>query len=511
MPVKEKNRQKGERMKKKAILVSGATGYVGGRLVPILLSAGYRVRVMGRSLNKLQSRPWATHPQAELVKADMFDAQSVEKAAEGCRAAFYLVHSMKVKGKSFEEADRKAAGNMARAAEKAGLEKIIYLGGLGKDTPELSKHLRSRMEVAGILQSGKVPVTFLRAAVILGSGSASFEMMRYLVDRLPVMITPKWVDTPCQPIAIRNVLTYLQGCLENDETTGQTFDIGGLDVITYGKLLRIYAEEAGLPKRWIIPVPVLTPRISSYWVHLVTPVPSSLAVPLIEGLKNPVVCRENRIRTIIPQDLLTCRQAIRLALKKIDQQAVETCWTDAGAIKVPEWVSCGDAPFAGGTILECGYRIVLQAAPEDVWKPIGTIGGTTGWYYADKLWALRGAMDRMAGGEGLRRGRRHPSDIRPGDALDFWRVLTVEPPRRLQLTAEMKMPGEAVLDFQILSLSDGTTELRQVSRFLPRGLTGLVYWYALYPLHQWIFKGMLLAIAKAAKKNIVAGPERLAP
>ncbi len=497
-------------MNKKAILVSGATGYVGGRLVPLLLDAGYRVRVMGRSLDKLQSRPWAGHPRVELVKADMLDSKSVETAAQDCRAAFYLVHSMKAKAKAFEEMDRRAAGNMAAAAEKAGLEKIIYLGGLGEEKQKLSKHLRSRTEVARILQSGKVPVTFLRAALILGSASASFEMMRYLVDRLPVLLTPKWVHTPCQPISIRNVLTYLKGCLEHDETTGKTFDIGGPDVLTYGDLMRIYAEEAGLPKRWIIPVPTLTPSLSSYWVHLVTPVPSSLAIPLIEGMNTPVVCRENRIRSIIPQDLLTCRQAIRLALKRIDQHAVETCWSDAGAVKVPEWITRGDAPYAGGTILECGYRVVLQAAPEEVWKIIRKIGGTTGWFYADTLWALRGAMDRLAGGMGLR-GRRHPSEIRPGDAVDFWRVLAVEAPNHLQLAAEMKMPGEGVLDFQIYGLPDGTTELQQLSRFLPRGLTGILYWYALYPIHQWIFKGMLFHIAKAAKKKIVEGPDRFSP
>jgi uncharacterized protein YbjT (DUF2867 family) len=255
------------------VLVTGSTGYVGGRLVPLLLSSGHRVRVLGRSLSKLQSRPWAAHPLLEMAQADVLDLESLKKAAQGCWAAFYLVHSMSARHNDFAETDRKAAANMAKAAGEAGMERIIYLGGLGKETDTLSKHLKSRTEVARILQSGRVPTTFLRAAMILGSGSASFEILRYLAERLPVMITPRWVSNPVQPIAIRNVLNYLQGCLENEETTGGTFDIGGPDVLTYRQLLEIYAEEAGLAKRWIIPVPLLTPRLSSFWIHLVTPGP----------------------------------------------------------------------------------------------------------------------------------------------------------------------------------------------------------------------------------------------
>jgi uncharacterized protein YbjT (DUF2867 family) len=498
-------------MNSKPVLVTGATGYVGGRLVPLLLKSGYRVRVMGRSLAKLGCRPWAAHPNTELVQADMMDPASTEKAASGCGAAFYLVHSMNARGRDFAEADRKASGNMVRAAAAAGLDRIIYLGGLGGDDPEASEHLRSRAEVAKILRSGPVPATFLRAAVILGSGSVSFEMMRYLVDRLPVMITPRWVHTPCQPIAVTNVLHYLKGCLENEETAGRTFDIGGPDIVTYGRLMRIYAEEAALPKRLIIPVPGLTPRLSSYWVHLVTPVPSSIATPLIKGLKNPVICRENSIRRIVPQKLISCREAIRLALQKIQQQAVETCWSDAGGLKVPEWINCGDTPYSGGTVFECGYRVILKAAPDDVWRPIQRIGGGTGWYYADLLWALRGAADRLMGGIGHSRGRRNPRAIYVGDALDFWRVLQVDAPRRLQLLAEIRLPGEAILDFQVHPLPDGKTELQQLARFLPRGLFGLLYWYALYPVHQWIYRGMLRRIAEKAKGAIVEGPDRFAP
>ena len=292
-------------MMTKPVLVTGSTGYVGGRLVPKLLESGYRVRALGRSTAKLKARPWANHPLVELAAGDVLDYESLLKAAAGCRAAFYLVHSMGADPKGFSETDRTAAQYMARAAAEAGLEHIIYLGGLGNtEDPLLSKHLRSRHEVAEILQSGPVPATFLRAAMILGSGSASFEILRYLVDRLPIMVTPRWVYNPVQPIAIRNVLNYLQGCLEHEETRGQTFDIGGPEVVTYRQLFDIYAEEAHLFRRLIIPVPVLTPTLSSYWIHLITPVPSGIAKPLAEGLRNPVICKDNRIRAIIPQELL---------------------------------------------------------------------------------------------------------------------------------------------------------------------------------------------------------------
>ena len=450
-------------------------------------------------------------PGVEAVQADVMDEESLKRALDGCWAAYYLVHSMNPGTKNFSGADRKAAGNMARAAEAAGVERIIYLGGLGADESEMSEHLRSRAEVAEILQSGSVPTTFLRAAVILGSGSASFEILRYLVDRLPVMTTPQWVRTPCQPIAIRNVLQYLKGCLEHAKTTGQTYDIGGPEVLTYQRLMEIYAEEAGLPKRWIIPVPVLTPRLSSYWLHLVTPVPTSLAKPLVEGLRTPVVCREQRIQAIIAQELLTSRQAIRYALENTYKHRVDTCWFDAGHHPTPEWIQCGDAPYAGGTILECGYRAVLKASAEEVWEPIKRIGGSTGWYFADTLWALRGALDRLIGGIGLRRGRRDPVDLYAGDALDFWRVLEVEEPHRLQLLAEMKTPGEAVLEFRLHPLGEGRTEVQQLSRFLPKGLLGIIYWYTLYPFHKWVFKGMLRGIEERVGKPILIGPDRFAP
>jgi len=499
-------------MHTKPILVTGATGYVGGRLIPALLDAGYRVRAMGRSLEKLGCRPWAHHERVELAAGDVLNLTSLKNASAGCRSAYYLVHSMIAQKEKFVEADRRAARNMVQAAAAAGLKRIIYLGGLAEvRRGTLSKHLQSRLEVAAILQSGPVPTTDLRTPMILGSGSASFEILRYLVERLPVMITPRWVQSLNQPIAIRDVIAYLIGCLEHEETIGQTYDIGGPDVLTYRDLLEIYAEEAHLRKRLIIPVPVLTPTLSAYWIHLISPVPTTIALPLTEGLTSDAVCTEDRIQSIIPRKLLSCRAAIRLALNRIEQERVDTCWMDAGNLIEPEWAHCGDAGWAGGTIMNCGYRARVQASAEELWNPIRKIGGKTGWYFLDILWRLRGAMDRVAGGVGLRRGRRHPTDLLVGDALDFWRVLEVEPPHRLLLLAEMKTPGEALLEFQIRPLGDHQAELQMLSRFLPRGLGGILYWYALYPFHEWIFFGMLKSMAKSIDKPISAGPERFTP
>ncbi len=494
-------------MEKKPVFVSGATGYVGGRLVPQLLQAGYRVRAFGRSVSTLKGRPWSGHPGVELSAGDVLDKESLVKACQGCREAFYLVHSMVTDPKGYTETDRRAARNMVEAAAETGLNRIIYLGGLGgKDVLNLSSHLRSRYEVARILQSGPVPATFLRAAMILGSGSASFEILRYLVERLPVMITPRWVDTMVQPIGIRNVLNYLQGCLEHDEVLGQTFDIGGPDVVTYRQLFRIFAEEAGLPRRIIIPVYFFTPTLSSYWIHLITPVPASIARPLAEGLRNTVICQDNRIQNIIPQELLDCRQTIRMALDRVEQQRIDTCWMDAGTAVPKEWIYCGDSPYSGGTTLELGYAVQIQAGPEEVWAALTRIGGKTGWYFGNGLWKIRGWFDRLIGGVGFRSGRRHPVELRPGDALDFWRVLEADHGEHLLLLAEMKVPGDALLEFRLKPLPGGNTELRQTARFLPRGLGGILYWYLFDPFHRLIYPRMLKAIARSIGKPVLKGP-----
>jgi hypothetical protein len=352
-------------------------------------------------------------------------------------------------------------------------------------------------------------VTYFRAAVILGAGSASFELLRYLVERLPVMITPRWIYTETQPIAISNVLTYLIDCLRVGETAGGTFDIGGPDVLTYRELFQLYAREAGLPRRLLLPAPVLTPRLSAYWVHLVTPVPASLARPLIEGLRTRVVCEDSRIRELVPQRLVSCQEAIRTGLQRIRQSEVETCWSDAGELKPPEWIACGDAAYAGGTVLSCDHRIVLRAGRDELWQRILSIGGENGWFYANWLWRIRGELDRWAGGSGLRRGRRDPQNIRVGDALDFWRVLEIEPGSRLKLLAEMRFPGQAYLEFQLLSAGEGRTEIRQLSKFVPHGMAGIVYWYALAPAHKLIFRGLLRNLARSTGREILQGPEPL--
>lgn len=498
--------------RQKPVLVTGATGYVAGRLVPLLLEAGYRVRTMGRSLEKMAGRSWGQHPHIERVKGDIMDPVSLGHAVKGCGAIYYLVHSMISQQGKYRDADRIGAQNMALAAAAGGADHIIYLGGLGEIThPNISPHLLSRNEVGEILKKGTVPVTILRAAMILGSGSASFEILRYLAERLPIMVTPKWVRMPTQPIAITNVLGYLKGCLEQGETRGKTFDIGGPDVVAYQDLFEIFARVAGLPKPVMIPVPVLTPKLSSWWIHLVTPVPAAIAQPLAQGLSLPTVCTESSITILIPQELLSCREAIGRALDRIDQGRVDTCWADAGAMVYPEWTHCGDSAYSGGTICQCGYQARVRGTSHALWSAVTRLGGTTGYYGADLLWQLRGIMDKFAGGVGLNRGRRSKERLQVGDALDFWRVLEMVPPSRLLLVAEMKTPGEALLEIRIDPVDDQTCRLTLLSRFLPRGLAGIAYWYGLYPFHQYVFTCMLKGMVRAAGLELLGSPQRFTP
>lgn len=476
------------------VAVAGASGYIGGRLARRLLELGHTVRCLARQPDKILGREWATNPRIDVRMADLENEASLLSALQGCQSAYYLVHSMTSAGGSYAKQDRDLALRFALAARQAGVSRIIYLGGLGETGPELSEHLASRREVESALASTGVAVTVFRAAMIIGSGSASFEILRYLVERLPVMITPKWVSTPCQPIAVRNVVEYLALALSVPATAGRTFDIGGPEALPYREILRIMAEELGLPRRWIIPVPVLTPRLSSYWIHLVTPLSHDIARPLAEGLKNPVVCRESSITGLIPQPLLSVRESISLALSKVASHHVETSWSMAGPIP-------GDPGWAGGAVFDDTRETGISAPAPAVFQAICRVGGGHGWYAADWLWTVRGWLDQLAGGPGLRRGRRDPEEVTFGEALDFWRVVGYEKNRRLALRAEMKLPGEALLEFVIEPDAAGGCRLRQQALFKPRGLFGLLYWYSIAPLHHVVFRGMLSGIAKEAVAN----------
>ena len=477
----------------KLILVTGATGYVGGRLVPRLLAAGYRVRCLVRDPARLQGRGWLK--QVEVPRGDMLQSESLTSAMRDVHAVYYLVHSLGA-GSDFSERDLMAARNCARAARAAGVERIIYLGGLGDPDANLSPHLRSRQETGAALREAGVPVTEFRAAVIVGSGSLSFEMIRYLTERLPVMVCPRWVFTRIQPIAIRNVLDYLVAALACPQSTGRVLEIGGRDVLTYAGMMIGYARARGL-KRRLISVPVLTPRLSSYWVHLVTPIPASIARPLIRGLGNEVIVRDTAALQMFPAiQPLDYEAAVRLALKKMDARDVETAWSDAltssQGDKTPVTLISSE-----GMIIERRQQRVM--APADaVYRSFARLGGAPGWLYMDWAWQLRGAADRLFGGVGMRRGRRDPEDLRAGDTLDFWRVEMVESGRLLRLRAEMRVPGRAWLEFEVHSEENGQTLLLQTAFFEPKGLLGLLYWYALYPVHSLIFSGLIRHIAQQA-------------
>jgi len=477
------------------ILVTGATGYVGGRLVPRLLAAGHAVRCLARDPGRLAGRPW--RDRVDVVAGDALAPATLAPALAGIDVAFYLIHSLGT-GEEFARRDREAAAAFGAAARAAGVARIVYLGGLGDPATALSHHLRSRQDSGAALGEAGVPVTEFRAGVVVGSGSLSFEMIRYLAERVPIMICPRWVFTRTQPIAIRNVLDYLVAALERPESAGETIEIGGADIVTYGEMMTGYAAARGL-RRWLLPVRVLTPRLSSLWVHLVTPIPAAIARPLVLGLKNEVVVRDTLARQLFPEIVpLGFREAVRLALDKLDAGAVETTWSDALSS------SQGDRPIVRlenreGMILE-RRELRVAATPERVFAAVRRLGGRTGWLYMGWTWRVRGALDRLVGGVGMRRGRRDPVDLRPGDALDFWRVEAVEPPTLLRLRAEMKVPGRAWLQFEVRE-DEGQSVLAQTAFFAPKGLAGLLYWYVLYPVHALIFSGLVRRLAARAEAD----------
>ena len=477
------------------IAVTGATGYIGGRLIPQLLSAGHDVVCLARTPAKLADRPWFS--EVEVVRADLLESADLAPALANCEAAYYLVHSMGG-GEGFEDTDRRAALNFATASEASGVDRIIYLGGLGSDDETLSSHLASRHEVGDALASTSVPVIEFRAAVIIGSGSVSFEMLRHLTQVLPAMTTPKWVRTHCQPIAIRDVLTYLVAALD-DDTSGHTiYEIGGPDVLTYEDMMQTYASVAGLPKRLILPVPVLSPGLSSLWIGLVTPLPVNIARPLVDSLRHEVIVHDPSALERFDVPLLGFRESVELAVDVSDGLRAPTRWTDAETS--PAKPMQADPDWSGGTLFEDSRNAESSAAPHDLFWAFSRVGGTVGYYGFDWAWQLRGLLDILVGGVGLRRGRRHPTEIRKGDAVDFWRVADVVPDKRLELAAEMKVPGGAWLVWDV-EQADGGSILHQRAFFRPRGLTGRLYWYALLPFHGPIFKGMLANIVAAAEER----------
>lgn len=482
-------------------LVTGATGYIGGRLIVELLAHGYRVRVLARNASRLKNHPWIN--QVEVFEGDAQNEAALSAAMAGADVAYYLLHALMAKD-HFEDQERAMAELFGKVAKAASIKRLVYLGGIIAPTETMSPHLQARADTGEILRNCGVPTIELRAGVVIGSGSASFEMLRYLTERLPIMTVPKWVNVRIQPIAVRDVLRYLVGAAALDKSASGVFDIGGPEVFTYKEMMQQYAEAAGLRRRIIIPVPVLTPRLSSGWVGLVTPVPYTLAKRLVESLKNEVVASDDRIRSLIadPDGGLTpFKRAVQLALTKIKDARVETRWTNASVPGTPSEPLPTDPNWAGGTL----YKDVrIRHSPdtvEQVWQRVEAIGGENGYSTATWAWELRGLIDRIFGGVGLRRGRRDPHKLQVGDALDFWRVEELEENRLLRLRAEMKMPGLAWLEFGVEEeVETGGSIITQVAIYAPRGLLGHLYWWAVWPMHGLVFPSMV--------KNAAHGPRR---
>lgn len=471
------------------ILLTGATGYVGGRLLRLLESDGHQIRCMARRPEVLKGKVGL---DTEVVAGDVLESAGLAQVLEGIDAAYYMVHSMG-SGTSFEEDDRVGARNFGEAAKQAGVKRIIYLGGLGRSDEDLSPHLKSRQEVGQILRDCGVPVVELRASIVIGSGSLSFEMIRSLVERLPIMVTPKWVKVPAQPIAVDDVLAYLREALEIPDSECGVFEIGGADRMSYADIMREYARQRGMRLR-MIPVPFLTPFLSSLWLGLVTPLYARIGRKLIASIVHSTVVQDDRALRVFGVRPTSAQEAIRRALEDDERRFALTRWSDALS-------SSGLKPVWG--VVEMGSRLIdsrtiaVAAPAEAVFRVVENIGGDTGWYAWNSLWKLRGTLDLLVGGVGMRRGRPSSKSLHVGDAVDFWRVEALEPGRRLRLVAEMKLPGRAWLEFEVTG-SGGMSTLRQTAIFDARGLLGRAYWYAVYPLHGLVFGGMLRGIAAIA-------------
>ncbi|MDR7281065.1 SDR family oxidoreductase [Catenuloplanes atrovinosus] len=476
-------------------LVTGATGYIGGRLAPRLVQAGFRVRCLARNAGRLRDVPWAG--QVEIAEGDVSRPDTLTAALDGVDVAYYLIHSLGRRG--FEEADRIGARNFAEAARRAGVTRIVYLGGPEPEGREHSAHLRSRAEVGRILLDSGVPTAVLRAPVIIGSGSASFEMLRYLTERLPVMVTPRWVNNRIQPIAVRDVLRRLIEAATLPLEVNRGFDIAGPDVLTYAEMMQRYAAVAGLRRRVLLPVRALTPSLSSHWVGLVTPVPNAIARPLVESLIHEAVAHENDIAAYTaPWEPTPFDEAVRLALRKLRDVQVETRWTSAAGRDASAEPLPTDPVWSGGSVYTDVRSQPVNAPSDALWRVIEGIGGEHGWYSFPLAWSARGWLDTLSGGVGLRRGRRDPHRLYVGEALDFWRVEEIVPGRMLRLRAEMRLPGRAWLEMYADPAPDSTATYRQRAVFLPHGLAGHAYWAAVFPFHAIIFGGMARNIARSA-------------
>ena len=483
-------------------LVLGGTGYIGGRLVPRLRAAGHRVRVLARDPQRAAAFPWGG--DVEIVAGSADDAAVMAEAVRDVDVVYYLVHSMRA-GARFEETDLRAAETVAAAAAAASVGRIVYLGGLHPSQGRLSPHLRSRVAVGETFLRSGVPTLVLQAGVVIGSGSASFEMVRHLTEVLPYMPAPRWVRNRIQPIAIRDVLHYLLGAARVDAGVNRAVDIGGPDVLRYGQMMNGYAVAAGLPQRAIASLPVFTPELASHWVNLVTPIPRSIARPLVASLQNECVMDDHAVDALIPQPergLTSYRRAVALALGRVAGDDVETSWQDAEVLGAPSDPLPSDPEWAGRTVYTDERTAQTHATPERLWGVIAGIGGANGWYSTPLLWAVRGWMDKIAGGVGLARGRRSRSRVAPGDVIDFWRVETVEEGRMLRLRAEMKVPGQAWLELRCTP-TDGGSQYDQRAVFFPRGLAGRLYWLAVLPFHGFVFRGMANRITATAEAEAV--------
>ena len=483
------------------VLVTGATGYVGGRLIPKLLELGFHVRILARNPDRIKNRSW--YSQVEIFTGDVLNKNSLHGLFQNIDVAFYLIHSLS-KGKNFNDADTLSANNFVDTANEENLNRIIYLGGLAEGTDDLSEHLLSRQRTGEILRSSDIDVTEFRCGVIVGSGSISFEIIRNLTERLPIMICPKWVYINTQPISIENVLEYLIHSINTHVPNNSILEIGGTDILSYGDMIRKYAMIRGL-RRLLIPVPVLTPKLSSYWIHWTTPVSAQLTRPLVEGLKNESIVHDEQAKVYFPQiALINYNDAVRLALSNLDDHAVATSWSDSlsssnGQDFPIESISMVfdntfDINQVSGMVHD-QKTININKKSVDIFKFLSTLGGQTGWLYGNFLWKIRGYIDLLFGGVGLRRGRRDPLVLNQGDALDFWRIEKIVPDRLIRLKAEMKVPGKAWLQYEIIE-NDNDCTLVQTAFFAPKGLFGLLYWYGLYPIHRFIFRGLITAIKK---------------